>query len=75
MLAFAPLRDVVGAAGTALSWLTDLLEPLAGQMATAAAPTPGGTAVAGSGQKQLTVLIISGDVDVHGCPFRAWRVP
>ncbi|WP_328370723.1 YidC/Oxa1 family membrane protein insertase [Micromonospora zamorensis] len=37
MLAFAPLHDVVGAAGTALSWLTDLLEPLAGGMATAAA--------------------------------------
>ncbi|MET8350020.1 MULTISPECIES: membrane protein insertase YidC [unclassified Micromonospora] len=37
MLAFAPLTGVVGAAGTALSWLTDLLEPLAGGMATAAA--------------------------------------
>ena len=30
MLAFAPLHDAVAAAGTALSWLTDLLEPLAG---------------------------------------------
>ncbi|MEU5905957.1 membrane protein insertase YidC [Micromonospora sp. NPDC047467] len=37
MLAFAPLHNVVGAAGAALSWLTDLLEPLAGGMATAAA--------------------------------------
>ncbi|MEV4658510.1 membrane protein insertase YidC [Micromonospora sp. NPDC049301] len=37
MLAFAPLTGVVGAAGTALSWLTDLLEPLAGGTATAAA--------------------------------------
>ncbi|RLP94259.1 protein translocase component YidC [Micromonospora sp. BL4] len=37
MLAFAPLTGVVGAAGAALSWLTDLLEPLAGGMATAAA--------------------------------------
>ena len=37
MLAFAPLHDAVGAAGTPLSWLTDLLEPLAGGMATAAA--------------------------------------
>ncbi|MEU8185334.1 membrane protein insertase YidC [Micromonospora sp. NPDC049047] len=37
MLAFAPLHDVVGVAGTALSWLTDLLEPLAGGTATAAA--------------------------------------
>ncbi|MET7877327.1 membrane protein insertase YidC [Micromonospora profundi] len=37
MLAFAPLHSVVGAAGSALSWLTDLLEPFAGGMATAAA--------------------------------------
>ncbi|MFI7489228.1 YidC/Oxa1 family membrane protein insertase [Micromonospora echinaurantiaca] len=37
MLAFAPLHDAVGAAGAALSWLTDLLEPLAGGAATAAA--------------------------------------
>ncbi|MGC4863191.1 YidC/Oxa1 family membrane protein insertase [Micromonospora sp. DT41] len=37
MLAFAPLHTVVGAAGSALSWLTDLLEPFAGGMATAAA--------------------------------------
>ncbi|MBQ0901753.1 YidC/Oxa1 family membrane protein insertase [Micromonospora sp. U21] len=37
MLAFAPLHGVVGAAGTALSRLTDLLEPLAGGSATAAA--------------------------------------
>ncbi|MET8279417.1 membrane protein insertase YidC [Micromonospora sp. NPDC005174] len=37
MLAFAPLRDVVGAAGTALSWLADLLEPLADGTATVAA--------------------------------------
>ncbi|MET8233534.1 membrane protein insertase YidC [Micromonospora sp. NPDC005298] len=37
MLAFAPLHDTVTAAGAALSWLTDLLEPLAGGMATAAA--------------------------------------
>ncbi|RLQ01690.1 YidC/Oxa1 family membrane protein insertase [Micromonospora sp. CV4] len=37
MLAFAPLTGVVGAAGAALSWLTDLLEPLAGGMATAVA--------------------------------------
>ncbi|CCH21070.1 YidC/Oxa1 family membrane protein insertase [Micromonospora lupini] len=37
MLAFAPLHSVVGAAGTALSWLTDLLEPLAGGTATVAA--------------------------------------
>ncbi|MFG3418540.1 YidC/Oxa1 family membrane protein insertase [Micromonospora sp. NPDC048063] len=37
MLAFAPLHDAVGAAGSALSWLTALLEPLAGGAATAAA--------------------------------------
>ncbi|MFC4021675.1 YidC/Oxa1 family membrane protein insertase [Micromonospora sp. GCM10011542] len=37
MLAFAPLHDAVGAAGTALSWLTTLLEPLTGGAATAAA--------------------------------------
>ncbi|WP_435206263.1 YidC/Oxa1 family membrane protein insertase [Micromonospora sp. bgisy143] len=37
MLAFAPLHTVVGVAGTALSWLTDLLEPLAGGAATVAA--------------------------------------
>ncbi|MGW0217027.1 YidC/Oxa1 family membrane protein insertase [Micromonospora chokoriensis] len=37
MLAFAPLHGAVGAAGTALSWLTELLEPLAGGTATAAA--------------------------------------
>ncbi|MET8089367.1 membrane protein insertase YidC [Micromonospora sp. NPDC005220] len=37
MLAFAPLHDAVGAAGSALSWLTELLEPLAGGAATAAA--------------------------------------
>ncbi|MFG3711281.1 YidC/Oxa1 family membrane protein insertase [Micromonospora sp. NPDC047730] len=37
MLAFAPLHDAVGAAGSALSWLTTLLEPLAGGAATAAA--------------------------------------
>ncbi|SCG36880.1 YidC/Oxa1 family membrane protein insertase [Micromonospora echinaurantiaca] len=37
MLAFAPLHDAVGAAGAALSWLTALLEPLAGGAATAAA--------------------------------------
>jgi hypothetical protein len=37
MLAFAPLHDAVGAAGSALSWLTNLLEPLAGGAATAAA--------------------------------------
>jgi len=37
MLAFAPLHAAVGAAGSALSWLTDLLEPFAGGMATAAA--------------------------------------
>ncbi|MGS2618036.1 YidC/Oxa1 family membrane protein insertase [Micromonospora sp. LZ34] len=35
MLAFAPLHDAVGAAGAALSWLTTLLEPLAGGTATA----------------------------------------
>ncbi|WP_410811698.1 YidC/Oxa1 family membrane protein insertase [Micromonospora sp. 067-2] len=37
MLAFAPLHHAVVAAGTALSWLTELLEPLAGGTATAAA--------------------------------------
>ncbi|MEU8115384.1 membrane protein insertase YidC [Micromonospora sp. NPDC048947] len=37
MLAFAPLHDAVAAAGSALSWLTELLEPLAGGGATAAA--------------------------------------
>ncbi|MEH1168732.1 membrane protein insertase YidC [Micromonospora sp. CPCC 205539] len=37
MLAFAPLHGAVGVAGVALSWLTDLLEPLAGGAATAAA--------------------------------------
>ncbi|MCM0675879.1 membrane protein insertase YidC [Micromonospora phytophila] len=37
MLAFAPLHDAVSAAGTVLSWLTTLLEPLAGGGATAAA--------------------------------------
>ncbi|SCL66390.1 YidC/Oxa1 family membrane protein insertase [Micromonospora citrea] len=37
MFAFAPLHDAVGAAGSALSWLTNLLEPLAGGAATAAA--------------------------------------
>jgi YidC/Oxa1 family membrane protein insertase len=37
MLAFAPLHDAIGAAGAALSWLTNLLEPLAGGGATAAA--------------------------------------
>ncbi|RKN39990.1 YidC/Oxa1 family membrane protein insertase [Micromonospora endolithica] len=37
MLAFAPLHDAVGAAGAALSWLTDLLAPVAGGAATAAA--------------------------------------
>ncbi|MEU4770646.1 membrane protein insertase YidC [Micromonospora sp. NPDC023644] len=37
MLAFAPLHDAVGAAGRALGWFTTLLEPLAGDAATAAA--------------------------------------
>ncbi|MEV4463077.1 membrane protein insertase YidC [Micromonospora echinofusca] len=37
MLAFAPLHDAVGAAGRALTWFTTLLEPLAGDAATAAA--------------------------------------
>ncbi|MEU6078445.1 membrane protein insertase YidC [Micromonospora sp. NPDC047074] len=37
MLAFAPLQHAVGAAGHALSWFTTLLEPLAGDAATAAA--------------------------------------
>ncbi|MEH0975210.1 membrane protein insertase YidC [Micromonospora sp. CPCC 205546] len=37
MLAFAPLHDAVGAAGRALTWITALLEPLAGDAATAAA--------------------------------------
>ncbi|MFI7605791.1 YidC/Oxa1 family membrane protein insertase [Micromonospora sp. NPDC049366] len=37
MLAFAPLHDAVGAAGTALSALTTLLEPVAGGAAAAAA--------------------------------------
>ncbi|MEV1143608.1 membrane protein insertase YidC [Micromonospora sp. NPDC049799] len=36
MLAFSPLHDAVGAAGAALSWLTALLEPVAGGTATAA---------------------------------------
>ncbi|RLK13519.1 YidC/Oxa1 family membrane protein insertase [Micromonospora sp. M71_S20] len=37
MLAFAPLHDAVGVAGRALAWFTTLLEPLAGDAATAAA--------------------------------------
>ncbi|MEH1102856.1 YidC/Oxa1 family membrane protein insertase [Micromonospora sp. CPCC 205561] len=37
MLAFAPLHAAVGAAGRALAWFTTLLEPLAGDAATAAA--------------------------------------
>lgn len=37
MLAFAPLHDADGAAGRALTWFTTLLEPLAGDAATAAA--------------------------------------
>ncbi|MCX4389738.1 membrane protein insertase YidC [Micromonospora peucetia] len=37
MLAFAPLHDAVGTAGSALTWFTTLLEPLAGDAATAAA--------------------------------------
>ncbi|MGV9215500.1 YidC/Oxa1 family membrane protein insertase [Micromonospora sp. RB23] len=37
MLAFTPLHTVIGVAGGALSWLTDLLEPLAGGAATVAA--------------------------------------
>ncbi|MBQ1071786.1 membrane protein insertase YidC [Micromonospora sp. C31] len=37
MLAFAPLPAAVGAAGRALTWFTTLLEPLAGDAATAAA--------------------------------------
>ncbi|MEH0986189.1 YidC/Oxa1 family membrane protein insertase [Micromonospora sp. CPCC 205556] len=37
MLAFAPLHDAVGAAGAAVTWLSDLLAPLTGGAATAAA--------------------------------------
>ncbi|TDB79249.1 YidC/Oxa1 family membrane protein insertase [Micromonospora sp. KC721] len=37
MLAFSPVHDAVGAAGVAVTWLAELLAPLAGGAATAAA--------------------------------------